>query len=108
MPIMTDSAVNYLLLENDLRRGIEQNEILLHYQPQINLNTGKIIGLEALVRWNSKERGMVSPVNFIPLAEETGVIEPLGEGVLRLSLLHIRRGRRDTHWSSCRQPSKHK
>jgi diguanylate cyclase (GGDEF)-like protein/PAS domain S-box-containing protein len=79
---MSSQAVNYLLLENDLRRAIEQREITLHYQPQINLHTGKIIGLEALVRWNSKERGMVSPMHFIPLAEETGLIEPLGEWVL--------------------------
>ncbi len=80
---MKESAVESLFMENDLRRAIDQHEMLLHYQPQICLDSGNIIGLEALVRWNSKERGMVSPASFIPLAEESGLIEPLGEWVLR-------------------------
>jgi len=80
---MNASAVNFLLLENDLRRGIEQEQLQLYYQPQIDLSSGKLIGMEALVRWQHPQRGMVSPVHFIPLAEETGLIEPLGDWVLR-------------------------
>jgi EAL domain-containing protein (putative c-di-GMP-specific phosphodiesterase class I) len=90
-------ALERLELEALLRRVIEDDRLLVHFQPKLELATGRITGCEALVRWQDPERGFISPGKFIPLAEETGLICKLGERVLRESCRRVREWQRAGH-----------
>ncbi|MEP6390436.1 MAG: EAL domain-containing protein [Halioglobus sp.] len=80
---MDATSVDRLKLESDLRKAIERNELLFHYQPQVDTRTGSVLGVEALLRWEHPEQGMVPPFKFIPLAEEMGLIGDIGAWGLR-------------------------
>ena len=80
---MDAASVDRLQLESDIRRALERNEFILHYQPQVDTRNGTVVGAEALVRWEHPDKGMIPPFRFIPLMEEMGFIGALGEWVLR-------------------------
>jgi diguanylate cyclase (GGDEF)-like protein/PAS domain S-box-containing protein len=91
---MRERAMSRLELESDLHRAVERNEFLLHFQPKINLRAGRVVGVEALVRWEHPTRGLVAPNEFIAVAEETGLIVPIGRYVIEEACWHIARWRR--------------
>ena len=91
-PAMNVRAVERQSIEENLRRALDRREFTLHYQPKIKLRTGEITGAEALLRWTHPVRGSVSPAQFIPVAEDCGLILPIGQWVLREACKQARRG----------------
>ncbi len=90
------SAEN-LVMENELRLAMERSEMDVHYQPQIDVKTGQIVGAESLMRWRHPTRGMVPPMKFIPVAEDSGLILPLGEWILSMACSHLKRWRKESN-----------
>jgi diguanylate cyclase (GGDEF)-like protein len=91
LPGMRDLAARRLELETSLRGALERNEFELHYQPKVSLKTERVSGFEALLRWRHPQHGLLSPVEFVPILEDTGLIMPVGEWVLRTACAQVKR-----------------
>lgn len=98
-PALSSNSVERLDMENGLRHVLERNELILHFQPQVSLATGKVYGAETLVRWQSPDGRVIQPTDFIPLAEETGLIIPIGQWILEQACAECRR------WINAGMPS---
>lgn len=94
---MNDALSERVLLEKHLRTALDNNEFVLHYQPQLDLATNKVSGFEALIRWNSPELGFISPLKFISIAEDTHLIIPIGEWVLKNACLFLKKLHQQGH-----------